>query len=48
MHPHPVHGNFNTGVVLMDCERLREGEWLRDGMIGRDKIANFGNDDRTS
>ena len=46
MHPHPVSDNFNTGVVLMDCERIREGGWLKDGMVGRDEVAAFGNDDQ--
>ena len=46
MHPHPVRGNFNTGVVLMDCERIREGGWLKDGMIGRDQVATLGYDDQ--
>ena len=48
MHPHPVRDNFNTGVVLMDCERIREGGWLKDGMIGRDELAVCGYDDQNA
>ena len=46
MEPFALRDNFNTGVVVMDCERIREGGWLRDGMIGRDEVAAFGNDDQ--
>ena len=46
MEPHPVIDNVNSGVVLMDCDLLRETGEVDDGMVGRDKMKDFGVDDQ--
>ena len=48
MDPFSLHDNFNCGVMLMDCEKIRKSGGYRDGMIGRDMVATCRVDDQTT
>lgn len=48
MDPFYLHDNFNCGVMLMDCEKIRKSDGYRDGMIGRDMVATCRVDDQTA
>ena len=46
MNPHPVSDNFNAGVMVMDCDAIREGAEFSDGMIGREFLTEYGANDQ--
>ena len=46
MDPHPASDNFNAGVMLMDCDAIREGTEFSDGMIGSGLLTEYGANDQ--
>ena len=46
MEPHPAIDNVNSGVVLMDCDRIRDGGEIEDGMVGRACMETYGVEDQ--
>ena len=46
MKPHPPIDNVNSGVVLMDCEKIRDDGEIEDGMVGRAKMEVYGVEDQ--
>lgn len=46
MDPHPVHDNFNSGVMLMDCDAIRDSADFSGGIIGYDFLAEYGANDQ--
>ena len=46
MEPHPPIDNVNSGVVLMDCEAIRDSGEIADGMVGRARMETYGVEDQ--
>ena len=46
MEPHPPIDNVNSGVVLMDCEAIRDGGEIANGMVGRARMETYGVEDQ--
>ena len=41
MDPLAAVDNFNTGVMLMDCDKIRNHEDFKNGIIGFDYLVNY-------